>query len=254
MGHGWRCRWTSLWTSCRWSYAPAAACTGCCTAPGPRPVRITLTRPTLCALSALQSAAAPLLEAWKELAADEAFSRHFAGLVEGGSAGRIGVRVWGPGPLDPDLAAPAAPILGAPVPERDTSVHIRGYPAAVALSTDDYAQLRRAAAEVFGDRVPIRVRRCTQLASSTLELLVFDLLLEGVPMDWAGIFLPSVDSRVPERVWERIVRRNQGGAVCPCGTPRPHGARPGGGPAPSGRPPAGHFVGTAASAARNGRR
>ena len=46
-------------------------------------------------------------------------------------------------------------------------------------------------------------------ASSTLERPVFDLLLEGVPMDWAGIFLPSVDSRVPDRVWERMVRRNQ---------------------------------------------
>ena len=57
MGHGWRCRWTSLWTSSRWSYAPAAACVGCCTAPGPRPGRITLTRPMLCALSGHQSAA-----------------------------------------------------------------------------------------------------------------------------------------------------------------------------------------------------
>ena len=64
---------------------------------------------------------------------DEAFSRHFAGLVEGGSAGRIGVRAWGPGPSDPDVAAAAARILGAPVPERVTSVRIRGYPAAVAL-------------------------------------------------------------------------------------------------------------------------
>ena len=43
---------------------------------------------------------APLPEAWKELAADEAVSRHFPSLVEGGSAGRIGVRVWGPGPSD----------------------------------------------------------------------------------------------------------------------------------------------------------
>ena len=142
----------------------------------------------------------PLPEGWKELAADEAFSRHFAGLVEGGSAGRIGVRVWGPGPSDPDFAAAATRILGAPVPERVTSVHIRGYPAAVALCTNDYGQLRRAVAEVFGDRVPIRVRRCTQLASTTVERPVFDLLLEGVPMDCAGMFLPCVDSRVPDRV------------------------------------------------------
>ena len=159
----------------------------------------------------------PLPEAWKELAADEAFSRHFAGLVEGGSARRIGVRVWGPGPSDPNVAAAAARVLGAPVPERVTSVRIWGCPAAVALSTDDYAQLRRAAAEVFGDRVPIRVRRCSQLASSTLEPPVFDLLLEGVPMDWAGMFLPSVDSRVPDRVWERIVRRNQAAPYVPVG-------------------------------------
>ena len=127
-------------------------------------------------------------------------SRNFAGLVQGGSAGRIGVRVWAPGPPDPDVVTAAARILGAPVPERVTSVHVRGSPAAVAVSTDDYAQLRRATAEVFGDRVPIRVRRCPQLASTTLERPVFDLLLQGVPMDWAGMFLPSVDSRVPNRV------------------------------------------------------
>ena len=124
----------------------------------------------------------PLPEAWKEWAADEAFSRHFARLVEAGSAGGIGVRAWSPGPLDPDVAAAAAHILGAPVPERVTWVRIQGYPAAVALSTDDYAQLRRAAAEVFRDRVPIRVRRCTQHASTTLERPVFDLLLGGVPI------------------------------------------------------------------------
>ena len=36
----------------------------------------------------------PLPEAWKELATDEAFSRHFAGLVEGGSA-RPSASVYG---------------------------------------------------------------------------------------------------------------------------------------------------------------
>ena len=48
--------------------------------------------------------------------------------------------------------------------------------------------------------MPIRPRQCTQLASSTLVRPVFDLLLEGVPVEWAGMFLPSVDSRVPDRV------------------------------------------------------
>ena len=129
----------------------------------------------------------------------------------------MGVRVWGPGPSDPDVAAAAARIFGAPVPERVTSVRIPGYPAAVALSTDDYAQLRRAAAEIFGGRVPIRVRRCTQLASTDLEGPVFDLLLEGVPVDWAGMFLPSVDSSVPDRVWEWIVHRNQAAPYVPVG-------------------------------------
>ena len=110
------------------------------------------------------------------------------------------VRVWGLGASDPDVVAAHARILGAPVPERVTSVCIRGYPAAVALSEDDYAQLRRTAAEVFGDRVPTQVRQFTQPVSTTLERPVFDLLLEGVPMDWAGMFLPCVDSRVPDRV------------------------------------------------------
>ena len=99
----------------------------------------------------------PLPEAKKELVADEAFSRHLAGMVEGGSAGRINIQVLGPGPSDSEDARTAARILGAAVPKRVASVRIRGSPAAVALSMDDYVQLRRAAAEVFGDQVPIRV-------------------------------------------------------------------------------------------------
>ena len=74
-----------------------------------------------------------------------------------------------------------------------------------------------AAAEIFGGRVPIRVRRCTQLGSTTLEGPVFDLLLEGVPVDWGGMFLPSVDSRVPDRVWEWFVHRNQAAPYAPVG-------------------------------------
>ena len=79
------------------------------------------------------------------------------------------------------------------------------------------AQLRRAAAEVFGDRVPIRVRRCTQLASTSLERQVLDVQLEGVAMGWAGIFLPSTYSRVPDCIWERVMRRNQAAPCVPMG-------------------------------------
>ena len=169
-------------------------------------MRTTLTLPTSCALSGCQSAAAPYRRrARKELAADEAFSRHFAGM-EGGSAGR---------PSDPDIVAVAARNLG----ERVTSVRTRGYPAVVAPSMDDYAQLERVAAEVFGERVPIQVRRCTQLASTSLERPVLDLQLEGVPLDWAGMFLPSVDSRVPDRDLGAGRVPQPRGAVCPCGAP-----------------------------------
>ena len=106
------------------------------------------------------------------------------GLVDGGTPGDVGVRVWGAKPGDPKVVAHIANLLGAPVPAQTTSVRVHGYPAQLGLAMYKYAQLRRYAQEAFGPEVPIRVQRCTQLAHSTRDRPVFNLELEGGAEGW----------------------------------------------------------------------
>ena len=87
----------------------------------------------------------------------------FAGLVDGGAPGNVGVRVSGAKLADPKVVAHIANLLGAPAPAQTTSVRVRGYPAQLGLAPDENAHLRRYAQEAFGPKVPIRVHRCTQL-------------------------------------------------------------------------------------------
>ena len=115
----------------------------------------------------------PSLQVWKTLAEDQELQT-FASLVDGGTPGNVGVRRWGPKPANPGVVAHIAGLLDAPAPSQTTRVRVRGYPAPLGLVVDDYAQLRRYAKEAFGSEVNIRVHRCTQLAHSTLDRLVFD--------------------------------------------------------------------------------
>ena len=159
----------------------------------------------------------PSREVWKTLAEDQELHSMFAGLVDGGAPGNVGVRVWGAKPADPKVVAHIANLLGAPAPAQTTSVRVRGYPAQLGLAVDEYAQLRRYAQEAFGPEVPIRIHRCTQLAHSTLDRPVFDLELEGVPEDWQGVRLGAPDTRLPDRTWERTTRSARQGRCQPVG-------------------------------------
>ena len=167
----------------------------------------------------------PSPEVWKALAEDEELRPMFAGLVDGGAPGNVGVRVWGAKPADPKVVTHIANLLGAPAPAQTTSVRVRGYPAQLGLAVDKYAQLRRYAREAFGPEAPIRVHRCTQLAHSTLDRSVFDLELEGVPEDWQGVRLGAPDTRLPDRTWERTTRAPRQGRYQPVG-PRARMTRP----------------------------
>ena len=151
----------------------------------------------------------PSPQVWKTLAEDGELRSTFAGLVDGGAPGNVGVRVWGAKPADPKVVAHLANLLGAPAPAQTTSVRVRGYPAQSGLAVDGYAQLRRYAREAFGPEAPIRVHRCTQLAHSTLDRPVFDLELEGVPGDWQGVRLGAPDTRLPDRTRERTTRASR---------------------------------------------
>ena len=66
----------------------------------------------------------------------------FAGLVDGGARGNVGVRVWGTKPADPKVVAHIASLLGAPAPAQTASVRVQGYPAQLGLVVDEYAQVR----------------------------------------------------------------------------------------------------------------
>ena len=72
----------------------------------------------------------------------------FAGLVDGGAPGNVGVCVWGAKPADPKVVAHIANLLGAPAPAQTTSVCVRGYPAQLGLAVDEYVQLRRYAQDL----------------------------------------------------------------------------------------------------------
>ena len=50
----------------------------------------------------------------------------FAGLVNGGAPGNVGVRVWGAKPADPKVVAHIANLLGTPAPAQTTSVRVQG--------------------------------------------------------------------------------------------------------------------------------
>ena len=66
----------------------------------------------------------PSPEVWKTLAEDEELHSMFAGPVDGGAPGNVGVRVWGIKPANPKVAAHVANLLGAPVPAQITSVRV----------------------------------------------------------------------------------------------------------------------------------
>ena len=63
----------------------------------------------------------------------------FAVLVDGGTPGNVGVRVWGTKLADPKVAAPIAGLLGARAPAQTTSMRVRGYMAQLSLALDEYA-------------------------------------------------------------------------------------------------------------------
>ena len=161
----------------------------------------------------------PSQAVWKTLTEDQELQTLFAGLVDGGAPGNVGVRLWGTKPASPVVVAHIANLLGALAPSKTTSVRVQSYPAQLGLAVDDYAQFRRYPKEAFGLEVNIRVNRCTQLAHSTLDRQVFDLKLEGVPEVWQGVWLGAHDTRLPDRLYQRTTRSSQR-VRCPLVGPR----------------------------------
>ena len=53
----------------------------------------------------------------------------FAGQLDGGAPGNVGVLVLGTKPADPEVVGHIAGLLSAPAPMQTTSVRVWGYPA-----------------------------------------------------------------------------------------------------------------------------
>ena len=66
---------------------------------------------------------------------------------------------------------------------------------------------QREADKVFGANV-VSVKHTRHLQKSGLERPVYDVELTGVPPTWEGEVVPAGDSRMPDKKWQRIVRKN----------------------------------------------
>ena len=62
----------------------------------------------------------PSPEVWKTLAEDQELHSMFAGLVDGGAPGNVGVRIWGAKPADLKVVAHISGLQGAPAPAPTT--------------------------------------------------------------------------------------------------------------------------------------
>ena len=129
----------------------------------------------------------------------------FAGLLSGDKPDRVGVRVWG-GPVQQQVRAEIASLLGIKFQAPTTTVRVRGYGLSFGLVSGDQQVAQREADKVFGANV-VSVKHTRHLQKSGLERPVYDVELTGVPPTWEGEVVPAGDSRMPDKKWQRIVRK-----------------------------------------------
>ena len=77
---------------------------------------------------------------------------------------------------------------------------MRGYTPAFMLLDGAYTNVCRGLPRVFGPQnaAGIKVQSCVHLAATGLKRPVFNLVLQGVPGDWQGDYIRSMDSRPTE--------------------------------------------------------
>ena len=166
---------------------------------------------------------APLPELWKRLTEQPQLGT-FGGLMEGDSAGRVGVRLFGTGPIASGIRELVGEALDAAIPPPHIIVRVGGYPIGFGLAFGSYQAIRGEIPKVFGGEAGnVRVVSCTHLTATGQERPKFDVTLEGV--DEAGENSGPRGLPTPPQ--------DMGGPRADTGTPYvPRGRRNGPGPTP----------------------
>ena len=145
---------------------------------------------------------APLPELWKRLTEQPQLGT-FGGLLEGDSAGRVGVRLFGTGPIASGIRELVGEALDAAIPPPRVIVRVGGYPIGFGLAFGNYQAIRGEIPKVFGEEAGnVRVVSCTHLTATGQERPKFDVTLEGVYEGWPGKTLAPADSRLLPKTWE----------------------------------------------------
>ena len=145
---------------------------------------------------------APLPELWKRLTEQPQLGS-FGGLMEGDSAGRVGVRLFGTGPIESGIRDLVGEALDAAVPPPRIIVRVGGYAIGFGLAFGNFQAIRGEIPKVFGDAAGnVRVVSCTHLTATGQERPKFDVTLEGVDEGWPGKTLAPADSRLLPKTWE----------------------------------------------------
>ena len=93
---------------------------------------------------------APLPELWKQLTEQPQLGT-FGGLMEGDSAGRVGVRLFGTGLIASGIRELVGEALNAVIPPPCIIVRLEGYPIGFGLAFGNYQAIRGEIPKVFGE-------------------------------------------------------------------------------------------------------
>ena len=137
----------------------------------------------------------------------------FAGVLQGDTPGRIGVRLWGPQPTQ-EVRARVLSALGAAESTQRVRLRAWGYPPLFGQAgAQGYAAQQREVARATGRPVEsVRVVEVTHLKYSGLNRPVFDVTVTGVDPQWGGGTLPPEDARSPSLRWAMVLTRKAGPA------------------------------------------
>ena len=148
---------------------------------------------------------------WKKL--EMMMDVPFAGILQGDTPGRIGVRLWGPQP-DQEMRDRVIRALGATEGAQKVRLRVWGYPPLFGhVGAQGYAAQQREVARATGRPADtVRVMDITHLKYSGINRPVFDVTVTGVDPQWAGATLPPEDARGPSLRWAVMTQRRAGQA------------------------------------------
>jgi hypothetical protein len=124
----------------------------------------------------------------------------FAGILPSDRKDKIGVRFWGTSPTVNERKW-LCDVLRTEFIRPTTRVRVRGYRSDFGLPQADEkpSTAHVEARALFGPDV--EVVTCNHMQKSGLRNPVWDLTIRGIPPDWQGAQIPSMDSRQRDKSW-----------------------------------------------------